>query len=70
MLPSPTEATIESKTTLVQTDAFPCTTEGHKLFRNFFRKKMDSRIMTNHNQHRRRRGDRKISNGKGPLLGY
>ena len=28
---------------------------------------LDSRIKTHHNQHRRRRGDRKISNGKGSL---
>ena len=39
MLPSPTEATIESETTLVQADAFLCTTEDHKLFRIFLNKK-------------------------------
>ena len=36
MLPSPTEATIERKTTLVRTDAFPWTTEDHKLFRKIW----------------------------------
>ena len=38
------------------TDAVPGTTEDH-----------NSCIKTYHNQHRWRRGDRKISNGKGSL---
>ena len=36
MLVSPTEATTEAKTTHVRTNAIPCTTEDHKLFKTIW----------------------------------
>ena len=44
MLPLPTKTTTEEKTKLALTDAVPCTTEDHKLFKN----KLNSRIKTHH----------------------
>ena len=56
MLPSPTEATTEEKTTLVRNDAVSRTTEDHTI-----PEKLESRIKTHQNQHRRRRGYKKIA---------
>ena len=52
---------LRRKRTIVRNDAIPRTTKNHKLFK----KNVDSPIKTHHNQHSQRRGDRKISNGKG-----
>ena len=62
-----TEATTVQKTNTTRADAIRLTTEfeGHELFKQ----NLDSRIKTHDNKHKRRRGDRKSSNGK-RLLGH
>jgi len=59
MLLLPTEATVEDKTNTCTDLHHPTYIEDQKL--------LDSCTSTHHNQHRQRRDDRKISNGKGSL---
>ena len=62
-----TEATIVEKTNTTRADAIRLTTEFED--QKLFKQNLDSRFKTHDNKHKRRKGDRKSSNGK-RLLGH